>query len=293
MDLLFLFDKGNFVIEVLQMLLGIIERGFIFSCMAASVYTAARLINFENLAVEGAFGLGGACTAYLICSGYNPWISLVVAVLAGALSGIVTGLLHTKLDLNKLISGIVVTTGLFSVSLKIAGSNMTLSNKATIFSFMPSFLAPCQALCLFVIMIGGTFIAIQWFLKTEVGYLLQAAGDAPEMLANIGKNVDFYIIMGLTLSNMLAALSGSLFVQYSGYFSILSMVGVLIIGLAGMIFAQTISSEFGTALIVGSVAYQAILALTFELQFDQDWNKLITAIFIILLIIINQSLHKK
>ena len=143
-------------------------------------------------------------------------------------------------------------------------------------------------LCSFIL-----FTLIIWFLKTEVGYLLRAAGDTPQMLANIGKSVDFYIIMGLTISNMLAAISGSLFVQYSGYFSIWASVGVLIIGLAGMILAQTMSSQFGIALIVGSVAYQAILALTFELQFDQNWNKLITAVLIVILIVINQSVNKK
>lgn len=281
------------MIELLHMLQGIVERGCIYGFMAVSVYIAARLINFDNLAVEGAFGLGGAVTAYLLICGYNPWISCCGAIVVGALSGIVTGLLHTKLHLNKLMSGIVVTTGLFSISLKIAGSNMTLGSRATLFSSFLTAVAPYQALIILLLISFILFTAIHWFLKTEVGYLLRAAGDTPQMLTNIGKNVDFYIIMGLTISNVLAAISGSLFVQYSGYFSIWASVGVLIIGLAGMILAQTMSSQFGIALIVGSIAYQAILALTFELQFDQNWNKLITAVLIVVLIVINQSVHKK
>ena len=281
------------MIELLHMLQGVIERGLIFSCMAASVYIAARLINFDNLAVEGAFGLGGAVTAYLLICGFNPWISFMGAAVIGGLSGVVTGLLHTKLHLNKLMSGIVVTTGLFSISLKIAGSNLTLGNRATIFTKMSKIIGSYSALSVLLLCSFILFTLIIWFLKTEVGYLLRAAGDTPQMLANIGKSVDFYIIMGLTISNMLAAISGSLFVQYSGYFSIWASVGVLIIGLAGMILAQTMSSQFGIALIVGSVAYQAILALTFELQFDQNWNKLITAVLIVILIVINQSVNKK
>lgn len=281
------------MIELLQVAQGIFERGLIFGIIVAAVYVASRLINFDNLAVEGAFGLGGALTALLIIWNVNSWIALAGAALIGGLSGIVTGLLNTKLALNNLISGIVVTTGAFSIMLKIAGSNMSLGGKPTIFTLLPSVLVPYQSLLLLTLVCTILFSAINWFLKTEVGFLLCAVGDTPQMVTNVGKSVDGYIILGLTISNMLAALSGSLFVQYAGYFSIWASVGVLIIGLAGMILAETFSKNFGVALLIGSIAYQAIIAFTFELQLDQDWNKLITALLIVLLIVIKQWLHKK
>lgn len=281
------------MIELLQIAQGIIERGLILGIIVVAVYLASRLINFDNLAVEGAFGLGGALTALLISWGLNPWLGLFGAALLGAFSGIVTGLLNTKLKLNNLISGIVVTTGAFSITLKIAGSNMALSGKPTIFTILPSVLIPYQSLILLTIFCTILFSFINWFLKTEVGFLLRAVGDTPQMLTNIGKNVDAYTIMGLTISNALAALSGALFVQYAGYFSIWTSVGMLIIGLAGMILAQLFSNNFGFALLIGSIIYQAIIALTFELQLDQDWNKLITALLIVILIVIKQSLNKK
>jgi putative tryptophan/tyrosine transport system permease protein len=281
------------MIELLQLAQNIVERGLIFGVIVAGVYLASNLINFDNLAVEGAFGVGGALTALLISWNINPWIGLASAVFVGALSGIVTGLLNTKLKLNNLISGIVVTTGLFSVTLKIAGSNMTLSNKSTIFTLLPSFLEPYQSLILLTIICSLLFSVINWFLKTEIGFLLRAVGDNPQMVTNVGKSIDIYTIAGLTISNALAALSGALFVQYTGYFSIWASVGVLIIGLASMILAQMFSKSFGFALLAGSIAYQAIIALTFELQLDQDWNKLITALLIVLLIAIKQWLNKK
>ncbi len=281
------------MIELLQITQGIIERGLIFGIIVAAVYLASRLINFDNLAVEGAFGLGGAITAVIISYGINPWIGLIGASMAGALSGIATGLLNTKLKLNALISGIVVTTGLFSITLKIAGSNMTLGGNSTIFKLLPSLLDPYASLLLLLLICIILFSLINWFLKTEVGFLLHAVGDTPQMLTNVGKSIDFYTILGLALSNTLAALSGALFVQYTGYFSIWASVGVLIIGLAGMILAQTFSAHFGFAILIGSIAYQTIIALTFELQLDQDWNKLITALLIILLLVIKQQLNKK
>jgi putative ABC transport system permease protein len=276
------------MIELLYLAQNIVERGLIFGVIVAGVYLASNLINFDNLAVEGAFGVGGAITALLISWNINPWIGLASAAFVGALSGIVTGLLNTKLKLNNLISGIVVTTGLFSITLKIAGSNMALSNKPTIFTLLPSFLAPYQSLIVLTILCVALFSIINWFLKTEIGFLLRAVGDTPQMVTNVGKSIDGYTITGLTISNTLAALSGALFVQYTGYFSIWASVGVLIIGLASMILAQTFSKNFGFALLAGSIAYQAIIALTFELQLDQDWNKLITALLIVLLIAIKQ-----
>lgn len=285
--------KDKTMIELLQIVQGIIERGFIFGIIVAAVYLASRLINFDNLAVEGAFGLGGALTAFAIASNINPWVGLIIATCFGGVSGIVTGLLNTKLALNNLMSGIVVTTGLFSCTLKIAGSNMALGGKNTIFTLLPSILGEYQTFTLLALLCFVVFAFISWFLTTEVGFLLRAVGNNPQMLTNIGKSTDGYTILGLTISNSLAALSGALFVQYTGYFSIWASVGVLIIGLAGMIIAQAFSAKFGIALLIGSIAYQAIIALTFELQLDQDWNKLITALLIIFLIVIKQWLNEK
>lgn len=282
------------MIELLQITQGIIERGLIFGIVVAGVYIASRLIRFDNLAVEGAFGLGGALTALLVNYGIDPWIGLIGAAVVGIVSGIVTGLLYTKLKLNNLISGIVVTTGLFSITLKIAGSNMALIGRPSIFNKgLPSFLIPYQSLVILIVISFSIFYLVDWLLETEVGFLLRAVGDSPQMLTNVGKSVDLYTIVGLSISNMFAALSGALFVQYTGYFSVWSNVGVLIIGLAGMILAQTFSSSFGPALLLGSIVYQLIIALTFELQLNQDWNKLITALLIVLLIVINQWLDKK
>lgn len=279
--------------ELLEIGQGIIERGLIFGLVVAAVYLASRLINFDNLSVEGAFGLGGAVTAVMINMQIHPLIVLICAAGIGALTGIATGLLNTKLNLNALISGIVVTTGLFSLTLKTAGSNMTVGQYSTFFSLLPSAIGMYQSLIMLIIFCTILFCAISWFLDTEVGYLLRAVGNTPQMVTNVGKNVHTYTIVGLALSNTLAAISGSLFVQYVGYFSIWASVGVLIIGLAGMLLAELFSNSFGFALLAGSIAYQAIIALTFELQLNQDWNKLITALLIVLFMAIKKWDSKK
>jgi putative ABC transport system permease protein len=279
------------MIELITIIQDIIERGLLFGIVVIAVYLSSKLIHFDNLAIEGAFGLGGALCALAITWGMNPWLALILATGIGAFSGIITGLLHTKLNLNNLISGIVITTGLFSISLKCAGANTILPHMATIFAPLTQAIGSWAPLIVLTLISLTLCTLIKWFLTTEVGFLLQAVGNSPQMLINVGKSTHYYLTLGLVLSNGCAALAGALFVQYTGYFSIWASVGVLIIGLAGMILAQALSQSFGIALLIGAILYQAIIAATFELQLNQDWNKLITAVLIVLLILLKQWLY--
>ena len=119
--------------------------------------------------------------------------------------------------------------------------------------------------------------------------MLKAVGDNPQILTNLGKSIDFYKILSLVIGNGLTALAGALFVHHSGFFSITTSIGTMIVALAGLIISQTISRTSLYALILGAIAYQGIIALTIELALDPAWNKLITATLIILLIISRKS----
>jgi putative tryptophan/tyrosine transport system permease protein len=261
---------------------GIIERGLIFSITVMAIYITSRIIRFDDLSVEGTFGLGGALMALLLTYNVSWIVAFPLVIAAGAIAGVVTGLLHTKLKLNNLISGIVVTTALFSINLKIAGSNMVIGNKATLFDLIAAFTN--AKIIILVPVICALLLLIKWFLHTECGFLLEAVGDNPQMLTNLGKDADTYTIAALALANGLTALAGALFVQYVGYFSIWSSVGILIIALAGLILSETFGKSFGYNLLIGAILYQAILAATFEFNVDPEWNKLITALLIILMI---------
>jgi putative ABC transport system permease protein len=281
------------MIEGLDIIQGIVEQGLIYAIIVAGIYLSSCIINFDDLSVEGSFGVGGAIAAVTVASGLCAGIGLVGAMIAGALSGMCTGLLNTKLKLNNLISGIVVTTGLFSITLKIAGANLALGGKPTIFSMVPDSLAAYKFLIILLPINLAIIYGMKWFLDTESGFLVRAVGDNPQMLTNLGKSTDFYKTLGLMISNMLAALSGALFVQKVGYFSIWANVGILIVSLAGLILSEAITKKFGLAIIAGAIAYQAIIAMTFELQIDQDWNKLVTALLIVALILIKNIWKKK
>jgi putative ABC transport system permease protein len=273
------------MIEVLQILQGVMERGIIFGILVIGVYLSSRIIKFDNLSVEGAFGLGGGITALLLNQKVNPWIVLCIAMLGGVFSGVITGYINRKFEINSLISGIIVTTALFSVTLKIAGSNMILQDRQTIFQGFSMIFPDFQYSIILFLVAFVAIIFLKFFLKTEIGFLLYALGDNPQMLLNLGKSVNFYTMLGLAISNAAAALAASLYVQYVGYFSIWAGTGILIIGLAGMILGELLSPYFGFAIIYGSILYQMIITMTFEFQINQDWNKLITAVLITVMLL--------
>ena len=269
------------MLSELLILQGIIERGLIFGITVMAIYMSSRVIHFDDLSVEGSFGLGGALMALLLTRNVHWLLAFPLVIIAGAVAGTITGLLHTKLKLNNLISGIVVTTALFSINLKIAGSNMVIGNKATLFTIADT---ANMKIILLLPLVCALLIAIKWFLQTECGFLFKAVGDNPQMLTNLGKNADTYTIAALAFANGITAFAGALFVQYVGYFSIWSSVGILIIALAGLILSETLGKNFGFNLLIGAILYQAILAATFEFNVDPEWNKLITALLIILMI---------
>ena len=261
---------------------GIIERGLIFSLCIMSMYLTSRIIRFDDLSLEGSFGLGGAIMALLLSKNVPLFFAFACVAIGGALAGLATGLLHTKLKLNNLISGIVVMTALFSINLKIAGSNMILGHKATIFAISGT------KMIILVPLICIVLYFIKWLLNTEIGFLWRAVGDNPHMLTHLGKSSQKYLITMLMLANALTAITGALFVQYVGYFSIWASVGMLIMTLAGLILSEAINKQFGLNILVGAILYQLIIAATFECNVDPEWNKLITALLIILMIIIKQ-----
>lgn len=273
-------------LEILHMLMVVIMQGLIYSFVVMGVYLSSRVIQFDDLTTEGSFGLGGAIAATFVVTGFSPWLALVAAMCGGAMAGMTTGLLHTRLKMNKLISGLVVTTALFSICLKLAGSNIALPAGTSIFPSQ-DFTVPVGSLILLSALVALFYFGVKRLLLSEVGLLLKTAGSNTQMLTSLGKNVAGYKIFGLALSNSLTALGGALLVQWYGYFSITGNVGTLVIGLAGLILATMIKPKFSYGLILGAILYQAIFALTIEFELEPIWNNLIKAVLIVLLFQIN------
>ncbi|KAB8040991.1 hypothetical protein GCL60_03395 [Silvanigrella paludirubra] len=272
--------------SLLPVAIGILERGFIGSFVVMAIYLASRVMKFDDFSIEGTFGLGGAIVAWAILHDTNPWIALILAIISGGISGCITGLLHTKLGLNKLISGIVVTTMLFSISINIGTANVALGNAKTIFTTAQEYpFGTLILLALITFFIAYIFI---WYMKTENGFILRSTGVNEQFVTSLGKSVPFYITLSLIMANSLSALAGGIFVQYSGFFSAFGNVGTLIAALAGCMIAELIAANMFLMAILGSIIYQLIIAITIELQVEPSWQKLITGLLIVVILVVKK-----
>ena len=118
-----------------SIILGIFEEGLVYAILSFGIYITYSILDFPDLSVDGTYPLGAAVTAAMIAAGADPLLTLPVSFLAGALCGILTGAIHVKLGVRDLLSGIIVSTGLYSVNLRIAGkSNLPIFSKDSIFS---------------------------------------------------------------------------------------------------------------------------------------------------------------
>ena len=133
----------------MALLLSVLEQGMIYGILALGVYITYKILDFPDLTVDGSFPFGAAITVRLINGfGVPAILTLPIAFLGGALVGICTGLIHVKLKVRDLLSGIIMMTGLYTINLWVAGSGyVAIFDKENIFnnsfvnSITPSFLS--------------------------------------------------------------------------------------------------------------------------------------------------------
>ena len=112
----------------MTLVLSVLEQGMIYAIMALGIYITYTILDFPDLTVDGSFPLGAALSAVLISKGMNPVLTLVIAFAAGAVAGTLTGLIHVKLKVRDLLSGIIMMTALYTVNLRIAEGYIYIPN---------------------------------------------------------------------------------------------------------------------------------------------------------------------
>ena len=216
-----------------------IEQGLVFAVLAMGVFLTYKILDIADLSVEGTFPLGAFVFAKFISMGINPIISTLLGFIAGALGGLLTATLFTKLRIKPLLSGILTMTILHSVNLRINGkANIPLFSYDSIFDLGVN-------LIILVIIVLILKILIDKFLNTETGYLLIATGDNESLVKSLGQSSNKYKVIGLMLANGLVALSGALMAQIQGFADITMGSSIIVVALASIIIGDTIvkSSE--------------------------------------------------
>ena len=274
---------------------GATAQGLVWGVMALGVYVTYKLLDIADLTVDSSLCTGGATSAVLILMGMHPLLSLVFAVFAGMLAGLVTGFLHTRLRIPAILEGILTQLGLYSINLRIMGkSSVALLRQPVVISLgnIP------MALLIGVLVAAAVVAVMYWFFGTELGCAIRATGNNRKMVRAQGVNTDTMKIIGLVLSNGLVGLAGGLLAQYQGSANINMGRGAIVIGLASVIIGEVIfGARFNFAyqlgsIVAGSVIYQIVIAFVLQLGLSTEDLKLFSAVTVALALSV-PALQKK
>jgi putative ABC transport system permease protein len=269
-------------------------QGLCFSGIALGIFISMKIFNIPDITTDGSYTLGGAFTGVLLVHNQPVYVILPVVIAAGAIAGAITGLIHTKLKVNALLAGILVMTALYSINLTIMGrSNIPLNGIASIFSLIniSANVSRNEFLTLLIFVVIITLI-IGYMLKTDFGIAMRATGNSESMIRALGVNTDRMKVIGLAIANALTATSGYLITQFQGFADINMGIGIVIAGLASVIIAEAfinwfrITSIWISLVLVlgGAIIFQFVLAVTLSLGVDATQLKLITAVFVLLIV---------
>lgn len=274
-----------------------LEQGLIFGIMALGVYITYKILDFPDLSVDGTFPLGAAVTALCLTNGIDPFLSVLLATLAGAVAGYITGLLHVKLRITNLLSGIIVMTGLYSVNLRIMGKpNTSFFNVKSIFSLeLPKIMLfdyDMTKLIIIIICTALVKILLDLYLSTKSGFILRATGDNPQLVTSLGVDIGKAKILGVAISNGIVALSGSLYAQYQNFSDVGMGTGIIVIGLASIIIGEAVFKRVHFvkatfAALIGAIIYRYCIAIALRRGLAAEDLKLITSVIVVILLGIN------
>ena len=291
-----------------------LQMGLCFAVLALGVYISYSILDFPDLSTDGTFPLGGVvCTALMLRLGLPPVIAILLTFFAGFIAGSVTGVLHVKFNISKLLSGIIVMTALLSVTLALTKLLTGNGQTTTIFSYRSKGLEGIfsgrlseafghagrdyMILLVLLLIAIAVKIIVDLFLKTKLGYMLRATGSNERLVTSMGKDVGMYKILGLAVANGLTAVSGALYshlyMQYDntcGSGKVVLALASVIIGIA--VFSRVKFVKDTTAVIFGAIVYS--LCLNYLVLVDKNgiYLKLLNAVMFALILIFNEKTSK-
>jgi len=273
------------------MLMGLLQS-LILTLVTYGVMIPFRLLNFPDLTSEGSYPLGGAICASLLIVNVNPILAILIASLISGTIGVVTALIHLRFKINTLLSGIILSTMIYSINLRIMGKpNLALFNKELLFTNQNI----TNQILLISTIILVTIIPFAIFLYTEKGLRFRAVGLNPNFAKKQNISITAYTILGLFIANCYNGLAGSLIVQLQSYMDIGIGVGIVIHALTAMMIGETLIGNETLnrqllAPLIGSLIYQQIQGIAISLGLSPSDLKFLTG-FILLSVIFLKN-HK-
>jgi len=294
----------------MNLLVGALSMGLLLGLLALGVFVAFRILGTYDLTADGAFGVGAVVAAALLAKGLDPTTASIVGGLAGGAAGATTGLLHTRLKVDILLAGILVTTALYSIDLFVMhGGDIPLSgtkalpgtaeriwvgaglpvdgvmlldtrvsarNIATLIALIPA--------------AGVPVLLLDRFFRTSLGLALRATGDNRTMARAVGVDVDAMFVLGLVAANGMVGLSGALFAQYQSFANIQMSFGNLVTGLGCVILGDALSRGAPLrgrilGVVLGTILFRLLVAGAITVGVGPNALKLMTAGFVLAVLV--------
>ena len=273
----------------LNALPGAVAQGLIWGLMAIGVYISYKILDIADLTVDGSICTGGCVFAVLLAMGCPVWLCVLMAFLAGALTGILTGLFHTALGIPSILAGILTQLILYSANLSILGGKSLMAVDHRSNNLLLHMSDKLGAIVTLVLIIAAVIIGLWLFFYTEVGLTLKSTGDNPDMSRAQGVDVKRNKVIGLAISNGIVALAGALLTQYKGSANINDGRGAIVIGLAAIFIGLSVSLKIKPNFVVsligvvcGGIVYYVIYSFVIMMGLDTEYLKMISATIVVL-----------
>ena len=275
------------MVGFLTALPGAVAQGIIWGIMAIGVYITYRVLDLADLTVDGTLGTGGAVLVMCTISGMDIRLAMVVAVLAGCLAGLATGIFHTFFGIPAILAGILTQLALYSVNLRILGNKANQTLSVMNYDLIVSLRYINKSIIIGAIFVIILIALLYWFFGTEMGHSLRATGCNVAMARANGINTDSRKILGLVISNGIVALAGALLAQYQGFADVNMGRGAIVIGLAAVIIGEVafgkIFKNFALRLagaVCGGIIYYIAITLVLRLGLNANDLKLFSALVV-------------
>jgi len=272
---------------VADIITGAIGLGLVWAIVAMGVWITYRILDFPDLTVEGTIVTGAAVTAMMITHGVSPLVCILASTVAGALCGLITAFLHTRLKIPALLAGILTNIGLYSINIRIMGltSNISLLGTRSLIDQIAALTNDKNIAAILAAGIGVILVILvcTWFFRTSYGCSIRATGSNPDMARAQGININISKTVALMVSNALVGLGGSLLCQYQGYSDVQMGIGAIVIGLASLIIGEVLFGKSSTlhsliSVSLGAILYRVIIALVIQAGMQATDLKLFTAV---------------
>lgn len=272
-----------------------LELGLFSALTVLALYLSYTMLNVCDLSTDGCFTLGATVGAVVAISGH-PYLSIIAAMGAGMLSGLIVAILQTKMGVESLLAGIIVNTAWYSINIAVMGSSSLLNmNKTdTVFTRLKDALdgtALSAQYRLIIAAIAVTIIVVflSFFLRTRLGLAIRATGNNSDMVKSSSINPVFTTIVGLCISNSFTALSGCLLAQSQKSVNIDIGSGMVTIALASLLIGEALVSKSNITVraigaVVGAFIFRLVYTIALRFNMPAYMLKLVSSVIVIIAI---------